>query len=1450
VNRDIKNHFSKFRKKRDCGNLELKLRRMNKDLSCHHIPDTDILVDWFRPLPPSWQKTHKSTIFFLSHFHGDHYSGLTDQWDKGEILCSVTTGTLAKRVIGVRADLIKTYSFNEPFEVFSPTLKGNVTVSLCDANHCPGAAMLIFHFVHPEKGPISYIHTGDFRYTPRLLKNIQLKARLEAIFLDTTYCHPKHNFVEQRDSIGSIIETISQKMLEKNKRTLVLLSAYKLGKERILLAVAKALGRKIFVDTAKLPVLECLGFDDEDMGYFTADMTHSDIHVCRMGFCGEMWPYFRPNFKNIKEYLANHRLEHDQVIAFIPTGWAGSSNYNKRNATRKKKNITIMAVPYSEHSNFSELLEFVTALKPVQVVPTVFSDSADRKRIMKRFSRVTDTKVLKKRFINAFKSNSNSSAEAPVSASDIHSINKSESDGVAMNGSPRRDHAASGHEDSIRPEIKQCHSDREAPLVAPMMGTENEVKVKAEPSEVEEHMTINKLKSTPRKRRRSPSSVASLTETPKRRQMTIRSFFSPSSDKGTCKRRENNSENERKQEQQQQNHSSSSGHSRKKPADDLNSVPASEVACRLCTFRNPLSAQRCEMCNMLLGSASEIPCPACTFLNPSAASRCEICSTALPPPQLHVRHQPKLSRNDRKNNGNGEGREKERESEKTSSPANTAHQDSVFSQDTEIQSSDSDSDHKNLENADKSDHDGPGPDKGDITLKGNNGKDVEASLSKFEKVESIKNKEEEPVEGTSLTFSSFLNKQGKSKGTASAFSVNFDSKLEDYDPLNPGGDGSWSEGKEAHYLYLAHMFEALTATTKRLRKLRILTNIMRTALRMTPDQLQDIFYLCTNDLSPSYEGVNLSIGGSTLSKAVMDCSGCSRSRMSELYKKHGDLGDVALACKSKQRTMFAVKPLTIRGVRQELLLIAGESGQGSQARKKKRILNLLTRCRSVEIRWIVRTICLHLRTGATRTSCLSALAQAKVLHDLQFKIHAKAEKSERRKLRKLTLDNSVKETIKLAQSKISDAYNRRPDLGKIIEVLIDPKADFSVVDRICITPGLPVCCMLANTTRSIDQILELQGDSHSVSQFKYDGQRAQIHLLESGEVKIFSRHNEDITSKYPDAIRAVQDALKSKEKKADPSGGREDNDDSACNNISARGDTDMDCSTTSFILDGEICGVERHNQNRLMAFQQLSTRAKKNTTEEGQDKVPVCFFVFDLLFANRISYIGQSFESRRRQIRSHFKILPGKFELAREKVCKTADEMKAFLSVALKAGTEGLVVKTLESPYVPGKRRNNWLKLKPDYSDAMGDSIDVVPIGAWWGNGRKAGWFSPFLLAVYDSETETYQTLCRCISGFTDEFYKTQTEFFKKQVIDPQPYTLRGEVPSIWFKPTQVWEIRGAELTVSPTHKAGEGILGHAGKGLSVRFPRFVRIREDRDVTDTTTPEQLVDLFNAQHRRL
>jgi ATP-dependent DNA ligase len=181
---------------------------------------------------------------------------------------------------------------------------------------------------------------------------------------------------------------------------------------------------------------------------------------------------------------------------------------------------------------------------------------------------------------------------------------------------------------------------------------------------------------------------------------------------------------------------------------------------------------------------------------------------------------------------------------------------------------------------------------------------------------------------------------------------------------------------------------------------------------------------------------------------------------------------------------------------------------------------------------------------------------------------------------------------------------------------------------------------------------------------------------------------------------------------------------------------------------------------------------------------------------------------------------------------------------------------TLVATYQPDVRSNAWLKVKRDYVEGLADTLDVVPIGGWYGNGRKAGWISPVLFGIYNPQTQRYQSLCRCMSGFTDAFYRDMTAFFMRpEVLLTEAEARRmydtGESPPLWFRPLQVWEIKGADFTLSPVHTAATGLV-HPSRGISLRFPRFLRKRllEDKGPTDATTPAQLAELYRGQSRKL
>jgi len=336
----------------------------------------------------------------------------------------------------------------------------------------------------------------------------------------------------------------------------------------------------------------------------------------------------------------------------------------------------------------------------------------------------------------------------------------------------------------------------------------------------------------------------------------------------------------------------------------------------------------------------------------------------------------------------------------------------------------------------------------------------------------------------------------------------------------------------------------------------------------------------------------------------------------------------------------------------------------------------------------------------------------------------------------------------------------------------------------------------------------------------------------------------------------------------------------------------------SFILDAEIVAVKRccHQTNNdgqgcsssnaetiLLPFQVLSTMKRsavaadeldmKRSIRNDDDDIELCIFAFDIIYLDGKALVEHALIDRRKLLYQALSpiVQPGYFEFANSidiVLNPTMDDLnsnseailmlESYLTKSIGPGRcEGVMLKSLYSKYKSSDTREKsggyggWRKLKKDYVDTIADSIDVVPIGAWRGNGRKNKWFSPFLLAVYDPDSGDFQSLCRCMSGFSDDFYKEKSIFYSNRLLETKSSVVStNENPTFWFEPCEVWEIRGADLTISPVHHAGRGqMMGSAGEGISLRFPRFVRLRDDKAPEDATTGRQIIELFHSQSQR-
>ncbi|KAF5322738.1 hypothetical protein D9619_002019 [Psilocybe cf. subviscida] len=647
----------------------------------------------------------------------------------------------------------------------------------------------------------------------------------------------------------------------------------------------------------------------------------------------------------------------------------------------------------------------------------------------------------------------------------------------------------------------------------------------------------------------------------------------------------------------------------------------------------------------------------------------------------------------------------------------------------------------------------------------------------------------------------------------------------------------------APYSLLTHALVALSQTRSRIAIINILTNLLRTIIAQHPSSLLPAVYLLSNSLAPQFVALELGLGSSILTRSIRQISGLSAPALKKLYNTTGDPGDVAFAAKSNIRTLIPHPSLTIPGVYDSLRKIAKCSGQGAAKEKQKIVEKLLLSARGEEVRYLTRTLCQNLRVGAVRTSILTALARAVVLTPPS----SSGEQTDT-STQALSKEDQMA-VFKNAESLLKQVYVKHPAYDDIIPAVLD-QGLISLAERVPLSVGIPLLPMLGSPTRSLDEIYHRLGDSPFSAEFKYDGQRAQIHAFRNAkqvvEVSLFSRHLENMTSKYPDVVNFVKLQFESSE------------------------------TLQSFIIDAEVVAVDP-TTGALKSFQDLSGRARKDVNIKDV-QVAVCIYAFDLMYLNSESLLNRTFRERRALLRTTFQ--PRKapqddrtmsmFDFVED--CESSDRsvIEEFMLKAVENRCEGLMIKLLDdvkveteettekktrlkslpSTYEPDVRTQGWLKLKKDYIDSMGDSIDVIPVGAWHGNGRKAKWWSPVLFALWNPDTGRPVALCKCMSGFTDAFYISLRETYTPGSDNCSTKPLwecdfGGFRPDVYFKPREVWEMRGADITESPVSPAALGLTS-SSRGLSIRFPRFIRTREDKGIEQASTPVFLVDIWRSQ----
>jgi DNA cross-link repair 1A protein len=244
----------------------------------------------------------------------------------------------------------------------------NVVVTFYDANHCPGAVTIVFELPDGK----SYFHSGDFRFDlSKFTKYSTLKKYLstgfDRVYLDTTFCHPDYAFTSQSDAIETLVRSISLKLRQQPK-TLVLVGTYTIGKERILEALAKECNIKIHANEEKYDILSKLELPYFDI--FTSDPNESNVHLVGM---------FDIQWGMLESLKKANGTKYKEILGVKPTGWSRNKTSNTLNMQTKRE-FSIIECPYSEHSSFDELREFVSMFNPKLIIPTVTVDEVDNMR--------------------------------------------------------------------------------------------------------------------------------------------------------------------------------------------------------------------------------------------------------------------------------------------------------------------------------------------------------------------------------------------------------------------------------------------------------------------------------------------------------------------------------------------------------------------------------------------------------------------------------------------------------------------------------------------------------------------------------------------------------------------------------------------------------------------------------------------------------------------------------------------------------------------------------------------------------------------------------------------------------------------------------------------------------------------------------------------------------------
>ncbi|MBI5635644.1 ATP-dependent DNA ligase [Candidatus Micrarchaeota archaeon] len=402
---------------------------------------------------------------------------------------------------------------------------------------------------------------------------------------------------------------------------------------------------------------------------------------------------------------------------------------------------------------------------------------------------------------------------------------------------------------------------------------------------------------------------------------------------------------------------------------------------------------------------------------------------------------------------------------------------------------------------------------------------------------------------------------------------------------------------------------------------------------------------------------------------------------------------------------------------------------------------------------------------------------------------------------------------KSVSKKIERMYNLTSDLGLVAKTLFEN--GIAAVEETTPIVFSPIRPALAERMPDSAQIIEKIGEC--IVEGKIDGFRLQIHKKGS-EIKIFSRRQEPMTHMFPDLVKALNEQIKEKE----------------------------------VILEGEAIAFDERTC-QFLSFQATIQRKRKHGIAEKTLDVPLRLFLFEALYLNGVDLTSEPYEKRRKtleKIVEEEKNAGGAktIGLAKAVYAKKPKDIDDFFEECINEGLEGVICKDLKAPYTAGARKFAWIKVKKSYSGSLQDTVDAVVIGYYFGKGKRTEFgFGGLLTAIYSPAERMFKSIARIGTGFNEEQMQFFSDTLSKIKLKGKPDDVDSLVePDVWVEPKVVVEVVADEITKSPMHTAGKT---KAGDGLALRFPRFIKVREDKTPEDATSEDEVLEMFEMQKQR-